>query len=98
MGTLVGIGYLMTRLRLSRTRCYQLTQKPGFPQPAGHVVGRVWEQEDLDDWIARDGRTPEPARHAGGSASPASGTAPRAQPGTHPLTWQHRENHTPSRR
>ncbi|OHV28622.1 MULTISPECIES: helix-turn-helix transcriptional regulator [Pseudofrankia] len=51
MSELVSIGYLMKRLCLSRTRCYQLTRRPGFPPPVAVTGGRVWHKAEVDQWI-----------------------------------------------
>ncbi|MBL7547736.1 hypothetical protein I6A60_07600 [Frankia sp. AgB1.9] len=43
----------MGRLGRSRTRCYQLTRRPTFPQPAGEPgLGRVWRTADVEQWIS----------------------------------------------
>ncbi|MBL7499422.1 helix-turn-helix domain-containing protein [Frankia sp. CNm7] len=47
------IGYLMRRLKVSRTRAYQLTRRRNFPVPAGtadHM--RIWRKADIDSWLA----------------------------------------------
>ena len=46
------IGYLMRRLKVSRTRAYQLTRRPSFPVPAGtadHM--RIWKKADVNAWL-----------------------------------------------
>jgi len=49
---LVAIGYLMKRLGLSRTRCYQITRRSGFPAPVGvAAAGRIWRKAAVDAWI-----------------------------------------------
>jgi len=60
MNDLVAIGYLMKRLGLSRTRCYQLTCRPGFPTPVGVAPGRVWHKTAVDAWISA--HRPEPQK------------------------------------
>jgi predicted DNA-binding transcriptional regulator AlpA len=48
----VTIGYLMRRLKVSRTRAYQLTRRPSFPAPAGFADHmRVWHKADVDGWL-----------------------------------------------
>ncbi|WP_084011310.1 hypothetical protein [Pseudofrankia sp. DC12] len=49
---LVGIGYLMVASGDPGPRCYQLTLRPTFPQPAGEPgLGRVWRRADVAQWI-----------------------------------------------
>jgi predicted DNA-binding transcriptional regulator AlpA len=49
----VSIGYLIKRTGTSRTRCFQLTQRPSFPKPVQQTaLGRLWRREDVDQWIA----------------------------------------------
>ncbi|OHV65411.1 transcriptional regulator [Pseudofrankia sp. BMG5.36] len=43
----------MKRLKVGRTRAYQLTRRPSFPIPAGtadHM--RIWRKADVDAWLA----------------------------------------------
>jgi len=48
----VTIGYLMRRLKVSRTRAYQLTRRPSFPIPAGFADHmRIWRKADVDGWL-----------------------------------------------
>lgn len=53
MQSFVTIGYLMKRLKVGRTRAYQLTRRPSYPAPAGtadHM--RIWLKADVDAWLA----------------------------------------------
>jgi len=68
----VTIGYLMRRLKVGRTRAYQLTRRPSFPAPAGtadHM--RIWIKADVDAWLAahRPDAKPEEPEPAGGDDS-----------------------------
>jgi predicted DNA-binding transcriptional regulator AlpA len=49
----VSIGYLMGRTGVSRTRCFQLTKRPTFPEPMNETgLGRMWRKGDVDQWLA----------------------------------------------
>ncbi|OHV39274.1 transcriptional regulator [Pseudofrankia sp. EUN1h] len=42
----------MKRLKVGRTRAYQLTRRPSYPAPAGtadHM--RIWLKADVDAWL-----------------------------------------------
>ena len=55
---LMGPQEVMALLGVSRQRVYQLTQQPGFPEPAAILaVGRVWNTDDVLAWAKRVGRT-----------------------------------------
>ncbi|OHV44258.1 hypothetical protein BCD48_25970 [Pseudofrankia sp. BMG5.36] len=44
--------YLIKKTGRSRTRCFQLTQRPSFPEPVQRTaLGRLWRKGDVDRWI-----------------------------------------------
>ncbi|ONH33416.1 transcriptional regulator [Pseudofrankia asymbiotica] len=59
----------MKRLKVGRTRAYQLTRRPSFPIPAGtadHM--RIWRKADMDAWLTvhRPDAVPEEDAAEGG--------------------------------
>jgi len=49
---IMGAAEIGARLRLSRSRTYQLIVRRDFPAPRWHLqMGQVWAAEDVERWI-----------------------------------------------
>lgn len=54
-GRLVGMAEIRVLLGgVSRRRAYQLTKRPGFPDPIDDLfTGRIWQASEVKEWIRR---------------------------------------------
>jgi predicted DNA-binding transcriptional regulator AlpA len=49
----MGAAEIAERLRVTRQRVYQITNRKGFPDPIAHLsMGQVWDTADVERWIA----------------------------------------------
>lgn len=56
---LVSGAEIARRAGISRARLHQLATRPDFPKPLGRIgQSKVWQWEQVRDWIAADGRPP----------------------------------------
>jgi len=50
---LVGAQEIGVMFGVSRQRVYQITRRPGFPEPVAVLgLGSVWHTEDVERWAA----------------------------------------------
>jgi prophage regulatory protein len=78
---LIGISVIARRLAISRQRVHVLASHNEFPAPAHHLeTGRVWHQDDIERWIARNPRydhSPRPTADRYGVIGPEGDQAPQ---------------------